>query len=87
MSNKLLTNYTEITFLDKIKESLKTCEEFYFSVSFIKKAGLILLLEDIKKALEYYNSSSFVAVRNYRAKADDKEVILQCNLIVFESTK
>ena len=31
--------------------------------------------EDIKKALEYYNSSSFVAVRNYRAKADDKEVI------------
>lgn len=51
MSNKLLTNYTEITFLDKIKESLKTCDEFYFSVSFIKKAGLILLLEDIKKAL------------------------------------
>ncbi len=52
MENKFLTNYSNITFLNKIKDSLKTCKEFYFSVSFIKKAGLILIEDDIKEALD-----------------------------------
>ncbi len=51
MLNKFLTNTTSITFLEKIKESLSKCNEFSFSVSFIKKAGLVLLLDDLKKAL------------------------------------
>ena len=47
-----LTNYTDITFLQKIKENLRHCSSFDFSVSFIKKAGLVLLLKDIEAAVE-----------------------------------
>lgn len=52
MANKFLTNYTEVTFLEKIKENLRRCSTFHFSVSFIKKAGLILLFKDIEAAVE-----------------------------------
>lgn len=52
MNDIFLTNYTKITFLDKIKESLEKCKAFYFSVSFIKKAGLVLLEKIIEEALE-----------------------------------
>jgi len=52
MQNLFLTNYTETTFLDKIKENLRHCNSFCFSVSFIKKAGLILLYKDIEAAVE-----------------------------------
>lgn len=49
--NLFLTNYTEQTFLDKLRENLRTCKEFVFSVSFIKKVGLVLLIKDIEAAL------------------------------------
>ena len=52
MESLFLTNYSELTFLDKIKSSLRTCQSFCFSVSFIKKAGLVLLSQDIKAAIE-----------------------------------
>ncbi|MBR2550681.1 MAG: DUF3427 domain-containing protein [Clostridiales bacterium] len=52
MPNQFLTNYTETTFLDRIKENLRHCKSFAFSVSFIKKAGLILLYKDIEAAVE-----------------------------------
>lgn len=52
MNDLFLTNYTEISFLDKIKDSLRKCESFSFSVSFIKKAGLVLLEREIKDALD-----------------------------------
>ncbi|MGI6510198.1 MAG: DUF3427 domain-containing protein [Erysipelotrichaceae bacterium] len=52
MTKQFLTNYTEITFLEKIKDSLRRCKSFNFSVSFIKKAGLILLYPDIEAAIE-----------------------------------
>jgi len=52
MENQFLTNYTEITFLEKIKDNLRKCKEFSFSVSFIKRAGLILLFKDIEAAVE-----------------------------------
>ena len=51
MENLFLTNYTEKTFLDKIRENLRRCTAFHFSVSFIKKAGLVLLIEDIRAAV------------------------------------
>lgn len=38
-------------FLNRIKECLKKCNSFYFSVSFIKKAGLVLIERDIEEAL------------------------------------
>ena len=52
MENLFLTNYTSLTFLDKLKDNLRTCKSFSFSVSFIKKAGLVLLAKDIESALE-----------------------------------
>ena len=52
MRDLFLTNYSNIKFLNKIKESLKKCKSFYFSVSFIKKAGLILFEREIEEALE-----------------------------------
>ena len=52
MPNQFLTNYTDVTFLEKIKENLRHCTAFCFSVSFIKKAGLALLFKDIEVAVE-----------------------------------
>ena len=52
MDSRFLTNYTDTSFLATIQANLRTCKEFRFSVSFIKKAGLILLANDIKSALE-----------------------------------
>lgn len=52
MQNLFLTNYTEVTFLEKIKDNLRRCSSFSFSVSFIKKAGLVLLFKDIEAAVE-----------------------------------
>ena len=52
MQDLFLTNYTDITFLDKIKESFNKCNTFSLSVSFIKKAGLVLLEREIEEALE-----------------------------------
>ena len=52
MSNVFLTNNSKETFLDRIRQSLRRCNGFCFSVSFIKKAGLVLLLKDIEAALE-----------------------------------
>lgn len=51
MNNLFLTNYTEQIFLERIRENLGKCDSFMFSVSFIKKAGLVLLLKDIDAAL------------------------------------
>lgn len=52
MQNQFLTNYTDITFLEKIKDNLRRCSSFSFSVSFIKKAGLVLLFKDIEAAVD-----------------------------------
>ena len=52
MPNQFLTNYTDTTFLEKIKYNLRHCKSFDFSVSFIKKAGLVLLFKDIEAAVE-----------------------------------
>lgn len=52
MNHQFLTNYTETTFLEKIKDNLRRCRSFCFSVSFIKKAGLVLLFKDIESAVE-----------------------------------
>lgn len=52
MPYQFLTNYTDVTFLEKIKDNLRRCKAFSFSVSFIKKAGLVLLFKDIEAAVE-----------------------------------
>ncbi len=52
MNELFLTNYSKISFLNKIKESLSKCNSFMFSVSFIKKAGLVMLEREIEEALD-----------------------------------
>lgn len=52
MKSRFLTNYTETSFLSTIQMNLRRCKSFDFSVSFIKKTGLVLLAKDIKAALE-----------------------------------
>lgn len=50
MRDLFLSN-NDSEFLNRIKECLKKCNSFYFSVSFIKKAGLVLIERDIEEAL------------------------------------
>ena len=42
MDSRFVTNYTEASFLSTIQANLRECKSFCFSVSFIKKAGLVL---------------------------------------------
>ena len=51
MQNQFLTNYTDVTFLEKIRDNLRRCNAFSFSVSFIKKAGLVLLFKALRLLL------------------------------------
>ena len=51
MISQFITN-KDGKFLSVIQANLRSCKEFYISVSFIKKAGLIFLLNDIKSAIE-----------------------------------
>ena len=87
MRNQFLTNYTEVTFLDKIKDNLRRCKSFAFSVSFIKKAGLVLLFKDIEAAVErgaqgriitstYQNFTDIESIKSFFA--------LQCKHTNFE---
>ena len=50
MKDEFLSNINT-SFLNKIKDNLKKCNAFSFSVSFIKKAGLVLLEREIEEAL------------------------------------
>lgn len=52
MKSSFITNYSKIKFLDEIKKGLNECNAFKFSVSFIKKAGLNLLTNEIEEALK-----------------------------------
>ena len=52
MNSRFVTNYTEASFLATIQANLRECKSFCFSVSFIKKAGLVLLANDIQAAVE-----------------------------------
>ena len=52
MKSSIITNYTDTTFLTTILSNLRSCSSFCFSVSFIKKAGLDLLKNDISSAID-----------------------------------
>ena len=52
MRSHFITNYTDKTFLATVQANLRSCKAFCFTVSFIKKAGLVLLANDIKSAIE-----------------------------------
>ena len=52
MASGFYTNYSKQKFIDKLKKNIDTCQAFYFSVSFIKKPGLLLLSPNIEAALQ-----------------------------------
>lgn len=52
MNEKFLTNKTNISFLNKLKECFENCSSFSLTVSFIKKAGLDLIKTVIEDALK-----------------------------------
>ncbi len=51
MESKFNTNYTEVKFIDRLKQNTDTCKSFSFSVSFIKKPGHRLLAPNIEAAI------------------------------------
>ena len=51
MESSFYTNYSDVKFIDKLKTSIDLCQEFYFSVSFIKKPGLKILAPNIEAAI------------------------------------
>ncbi len=51
MESRFYTNYSDIKFIDKLKENIDLCQAFYFSVSFIRKPGLKLLAPNIEAAI------------------------------------
>ena len=51
MKSQFYTNETETKFIDRLKRNLDLCRAFYFSVSFIKKPGLRLLIPNIEAAI------------------------------------
>lgn len=52
MKDLFLTNYSDLSFLNKIKSNFKNCNSFVLSVSFIKMAGLVLIKNEIEEALK-----------------------------------
>lgn len=52
MQDQFLTNYSKSSFLIHLKDCFKRCNTFMLSVSFIKKAGLVLLQNEIEDALK-----------------------------------
>ena len=51
MPSSFYSNYSETKFIDKLKTCLDHCQAFYFSVSFIRKPGLRLLIPNIEAAI------------------------------------
>ena len=51
MKDEFLSNI-DSTFLNRIKSNLKKCKSINFSVSFIRKPGLVFLGREIEDALE-----------------------------------
>ena len=93
MKDLFLTNYSDLSFLDRIKECFKKCNSFTLSVSFIKKAGLVLFQREIEEALErgakgriitstYQNFTDIASLKDFLAwqnKYDNFECHLDMN--------
>lgn len=69
MEPRFFTNNSQTTFLAKIRASLKRCTAFYFSVSFIKDAGLVLIAHDIEEAL-LRGAEGYVITSSYQIFTD-----------------
>lgn len=90
MEDTFLTNYTDISFVEKLQECFRTCKKFTLSVSFIKKAGLVLIQREIEEALErgvqgriltstYQNFIDIASLQTFKVW-QDKYDNFQCHL-------
>lgn len=93
MKNLFLTNTSDLSFLDNIKKCFRKCNSFALSVSFIKKAGLVLFEREIEEALErgakgriitstYQNFTDIASLKNFlvwQNKYDNFECHLDMN--------
>lgn len=48
-TNELIINSKNTNLLNELKQSLKQCKSFYFSVAFINYSGIQLLLDTLKE--------------------------------------
>lgn len=69
MTNTFLTNSSSPTLLEYIRNELRTCDSFYFCISFIKDKGLRLLKDDIENALKR-NVKGFIMTSSYQNFTD-----------------
>lgn len=51
MKESFLTNYSNYTFLQRLRDCFNKCSSFSLTVSFIKEAGLKLIQKEIENAL------------------------------------
>lgn len=51
MKESFLTNYSNDTFLQRLRDCFNKCSSFFLTVSFIKEAGLRLIQKEIENAL------------------------------------
>lgn len=93
MKDIFLTNYSEMSFFDRIKNNFQNCISFTLSVSFIKKAGLVLFQREIEEALKrgangriitstYQNFTDIASLRDFLSlqnKYDNFECHLDLN--------
>lgn len=95
MNSSFYTNYSETKFIDKLKECIDTCDTFYFSVSFIKKAGLQLILPNIEAALArgsrgflitstYQNFTDIESLRSFKNLMNKYPESFKCHLDVYD---
>lgn len=70
---RLITNQKNNTFFEELKNSLETCDRFYFSVAFINYSGLQLLL-DLFSSLENRHVHGKIITSTYLNFTDIKSL-------------
>lgn len=90
-SHHFYTNASSPSFLDEVKDCLKRCKSFTWSVSFIKKAGLVLLEDDIEAALRrgakgkiltstYQNFTDIASLESFLSLQENFSDRFECHL-------
>jgi len=79
MKSSFYTNYSEQRFIDKLKQSIDICKAFYFSVSFIRKPGLLLLSGNIESALNR-GAKGYLITSTYQNFTDIDSLVYFLNL-------
>ena len=79
MISSFYTNFSELKFIDKLKQNIDTCKAFYFSVSFIRKPGLYLLTSNIESALNR-GAKGYLITSTYQNFTDIDSLVYFLNL-------